>query len=107
MRDACSVIADPLPADVAPGDRLDLDVHVVSDLREPLDFAVVDVVASWRTGDERWRFGGPIAADDVVKVGRIRLEVPDAPGRLTLELHLTSGDTTSTNRYAATITTPR
>ena len=33
------VVADPLPHDVQPGERIDVDVHVVSDLREPLDFA--------------------------------------------------------------------
>ena len=69
----------------APGDRLDLDVHVISDLREPLDFAVVDAVASWSGGQQRWRFGGPVPADEVVKVGRVRLEIPDAHGPLTLD----------------------
>jgi beta-mannosidase len=97
------VIADPLPAEILPGDRVDLDVHVVSDLREPLDFAVVDAIASWRGGERRWRFGGPIPADDVVKVGRLRLEVPDVPGPLTIELALTSGSVTNSNKYTATI----
>ena len=80
------VIADPLPGDLHPGERLDLDIHVVSDLREPLDFAVVDAVASWTGGEQRWRFGGPIPADEVVKVGRLRLDVPDADGPFTLDL---------------------
>ncbi len=97
------VIADPLPADVRPGERVDLDVHVVSDLREPLDFAVVDVIASWSGGEQRWRFGGAIPADDVVKVGRVRLEIPDTSGPMTLNLTLTSGDVTSTNCYTTTV----
>ncbi len=97
------VVADPLPADVAPGDRIDLDVHVVSDRRDPIDFAVVDAVASWRGGRQRWRFGGPVPADDVVKVGRIRLEVPNAHGRSRFELTLTAGDITSHNRYTTNI----
>ena len=101
------VVADSLPADLQPGERIDLDVHVVSDLREPLDFAVVDVVASWAGGERRWRFGGPIPADDVVKVGRVRLETPDTSGPFTLDLTLTSGDVTNTNRYATTITGQR
>jgi hypothetical protein len=99
------VVADPLPDDLRQGERIDLDVHVVSDLRESLDFAVVDAVASWRGGEQRWRFGGPIPADDVVKVGRIRLDTPVAVGPLTLDLHLTSGDVTSRNHYATTIST--
>jgi beta-mannosidase len=100
------VVADPLPDEVHPGDRIDVDVHVVSDLRTPLDFAVVDAVASWRGGEQRWRFGGPVAADDVVMVGRLRLDVPDATGPITLDLRLTAGDVTSHNHYATTITEP-
>jgi beta-mannosidase len=97
------VVADPLPNDLRQGERVDVDVHVVSDLRESLDFAVVDAVASWRGGTQRWRFGGPIPADDVVKVGRIRLDTPVAVGPITLDLQLTSGDVTSHNHYATTI----
>jgi len=100
------IVADQLPGALTPGDRLDIDVHVVSDLREALDFAVVDAVASWSGGEQRWRFGGPIPADDVVKVGRIRLDVPEAAGAITLDLTLTSGHVTSNNRYATAITGP-
>ncbi len=103
---ACATVlvtADPLPAETAPGDRIDLDVHVISDLRDPIDFAVVDAVASWSGGNQRWRFGGPVPADEVVKVGRVRLEVPNAHGPLTLELKLTAGDVTSRNCYTADI----
>ena len=91
------VTTDPLPGAVSPGERLDLDVHVVSDLRTALDFAVVDALASWPGGEQRWRFGGPVPADEVVKVGRIRLEVPDATGGLRLDLTLTCGTTISRN----------
>ncbi len=97
------VVADPLPDELQPGEQLDIDVHVVSDLREPLDFAVVDAVASWSGGEQRWRFGGPIPADDVVKVGRIRLDTPDAIGAIILDLTLTSGNITSNNHYTTTI----
>jgi beta-mannosidase len=97
------VIADPLPAEVEPGERLELDVHVVSDRRDPIDFAVVDAVATWRGGQQRWRFGGPIPADDVVKVGRLRWEVPDADGAVSLALTLTAGEVSAGNRYATTV----
>jgi beta-mannosidase len=103
---ACATVlvtAGPPPAEVAPGDRVDLDVHVVSDRRDPIDFAVVDAVASWNGGHQRWRFGGPVPADEVVKVGRVRLEVPDAHGSLTLDLQLTAGDITSRNCYTTDI----
>ncbi len=97
------VVADPLPVSIAAGTPVDIDVHVVNDLREALDFAVIDAVASWPGGSQRWRFGGPVPADDVVKVGRIRFETPDAVGDLTLGFTLTSGAVTSDNRYATTI----
>jgi beta-mannosidase len=106
VQSACApviVVADPPPAEVRPGDRLDLDVHVVSDLREGIDFAVVDVVAAWFGDEQRWRFGGPIPADDVVKVGSIRIEVPDTTGEIIIELRLTAGDTAAENRYTTTI----
>ena len=100
------VVADSLPDELHVGERLDVDVHVVSDLRTALDFGVVDAVASWVGGEQRWRFGGAIPADDVVKVGRIRMDIPDATGPITLDLQLTSGDITSRNHYTTTITTP-
>jgi beta-mannosidase len=100
------VVADPLPSDLDLGEQLDVDVHVVSDLRHGLDFAVVDATVGWAGGEQRWRFGGPIPADDVVKVGRIRLDVPVASGPLTLDLQLTSGDVTSKNHYTTTIANP-
>ena len=51
------VVVEPLPDWVNPGDRLTLDVHLVSDLRVPIDLAVVDAVARWGGGKRRWRFG--------------------------------------------------
>ena len=48
----------------------------MSDLRTSIDFAVVDVIATWAGGVQRWRFGGPIPADDVVKVGEIDSSCP-------------------------------
>jgi beta-mannosidase len=109
VRAACApvlVIADPLPDIVQPGDVLDVDVHVVSDLREEIDFAVVDAVASWPGGEQRWRFGGPIPADEVVKVGRIELEVPEVDELITLELTLVAGAVRSVNHYTTVATTP-
>ncbi len=97
------VVADPLPDPLEPGERIDLDVHVVSDLRTPIDFAVVDAVATWSGGEQRWRFGGPVPADDVVEVGRIRFDVPRAAGMVRLDLTMTAGDVVTHNHYAATV----
>ncbi len=91
---------------VNPGDRLKLDVHVINDQRDELDFAVVDVTASWAGGEQQWRFGGPIEADEVVKAGVVDLTVPDTLGELAIELVLTSGETVSHNRYVTAVTLP-
>ena len=100
------VVADPLPDFVSSGQSIDLDIHVVSDLRSPLDFAVVDAVMTWPGGERRWRFGGPVGADDVVKVGRLQWHAPDETGVMTLELSLAAGDVRSANQYATTIIRP-
>lgn len=105
VADACRpviVVADQLPAEVHPGQEIDVDVHVVSDLREAIDFAVVDAVVTWPGGEQRWRFGGPILADEVVKVGRVRFTVPEIDEMLALDLTLTAGGVTARNRYTTT-----
>ena len=78
----------------------------MSDLRESIADAEIEVVARWPGGDRRWRFGGDIDADDVTRVGRVEVRVPDTLGALTFELSLTAGDIAVTNRYGAAITQP-
>lgn len=93
--DACRpviVTADRLPAEVAVGDPLALDVHVVSDLRTPMQDIEVAAHLTWDGGGQRWRFGGSVDADACVRVGTLSVEVPDAPGPLTLTLALTGYD---------------
>ena len=73
LADACRpviVTADWPPATVAAGDRLALDVHVVSDLREAINGATVVARLHWSEGDRIWRWGGDIPADGAVRVGR-------------------------------------
>ncbi len=72
-------------------------------LRHDLDFAVVDAVVRSSLGEETHRFGGPVPADDVVRVGRLGVEVTAASGPLSVELQLTCGDVTSSNRYETLI----
>jgi beta-mannosidase len=105
------VVADRLPAEVAPGDALALDVHVVSDLRVPLDGRVTARL-SWPGGDHTWRFGGGVAADSCERVGTLQFVVPELDGTaagsgrsdgLRLDLDLDAGTHSITNRYEATI----
>jgi beta-mannosidase len=92
LRDACRPViatADRLPRELVPGEALALDVHVVSDLRTPVEDLEVRATLTWEGGEQRWRFGGAIAADAVARVGTLQIEVPDAPGPVLLELVLT------------------
>ncbi len=100
------VVLDRPPSIVGHGERLVLDVHVVNDLRTPVDPAVVEITATWAGGSHRWRFGGSVGPDECVKVGEVELDVPDTLGALTFDLALTAGDITATNHYATVITVP-
>jgi beta-mannosidase len=107
LRDACRpvvVIADRLPAVVAPGDALALDVHVVSDLRVAVDDARVTARLEWPGGCHEWRWAGDVPADSCVRVGTLQAVVPEADGplRLDLELHLPRRDVI-VNHYRSTI----
>jgi beta-mannosidase len=114
LRDACRpviVVADRLAASVRPGDALALDVHVVSDLRTPLDGVVAHAHLSWPGpgGEHEWRWQGDVPADDCVRVGTIQFVVPDAADGSELVLALeTTGPAVAraTNRYTTRITSP-
>jgi beta-mannosidase len=108
LADACRpviITADQPPRSTEPGRRLELAVHVVNDLRRPLDGAVATARVHWRGGERSWRWQGDVAADSVAKVGQIELDVPEAHGPLVIDLDVIAEETTATNRYAVTITT--
>jgi beta-mannosidase len=107
LREACRpviVVADRLPATVAVGQALALDIHVVSDRRDPVDAAEVTAKLSWAGGDQAWRWTGDVPADACAKVGTLSVIVPDATGPLALdvELRLPDGEHL-TNRYESSI----
>jgi beta-mannosidase len=101
------VVADWPPAVVRPGEALALDVHVVSDRREPLDGAQCSARAVWSGGSEEWEWVGDVPADSCVRVGTMQLVVPPAPGELTLELTLHAGADVVGNRYLSQISPAR
>jgi beta-mannosidase len=106
LQEACRpviVVADRLPAEVRPGDPLALDVHVVSDLRIPLVRAAVSAELTWPGGHRAWHWEGEVTADACVRIGRVEAEVPDDAGEMVLDLTLTAGEVTATNRYATAI----
>ncbi|QXC60424.1 hypothetical protein KSP35_19160 [Aquihabitans sp. G128] len=94
LRDACRpviVVADRLPVELVAGATHALDVHVVSDLRVPVADIEVTAKLTWADGEQRWRFGGDVEADSVVRVGTLPIEVPERPGPVALEVTL-AGD---------------
>lgn len=96
------VVADRLPPQVLPGERLELDVHVVNDLRRDLTGATVVATIEWPGGQRSWRFEGDVPADECVRVGVLTFDAPDsAGGQLSLELTLDAGDVIATNRDTA------
>ncbi|MFP3901443.1 MAG: glycoside hydrolase family 2 protein [Acidimicrobiia bacterium] len=107
LREACRpviVVADRLPARVRPGQAIALDIHVVSDLRTPVDGARVTARLSWPGDEHRRGWRGDIPADDCVRVGTLQFVVPDAPGELALDLELRLPDGEPVcNRYTTEI----
>jgi beta-mannosidase len=97
------VTTTPLPTTVEPGERLRLDVHVVSDRRDPL--GEVRVEARLTAGDAtgRWGWTGQVPADSCVRVGTIRWTVPERPGPLRLDLRLVAGELRQERNTCATI----
>ena len=109
LRAACQpviVVADRPPERVSPGAALSLDVHVVSDLRAPIEGAVVEARATWTGGSRAWSWGGDLPADSCEHVGSLSMPVPAAPGPLTIELTCHYGDEHTDNRYDSRIGPP-
>src|SRR5690606_30103374 len=94
LTDACRpaiVVCERPPAELRPGTRLELDVHVVSDLHHDLTGARVAATVRWTGGERTWAWQGDVAADECTRIGAIDLEVPAAPGRVTFDLELVAG----------------
>ena len=111
VRRSCApviVVADILPDWTNAGEKLRLDVHLVSDRRTPIEAARVAATARWAGDETSWAFAGSVDADDVVRVGTIELVVPDTLGELAIELVATdaSGEPLARNRYVTAVTVP-
>jgi beta-mannosidase len=97
------VVTDPLPATVLPGEPLAVDVHVVSDLRVPVEDATVTATLRWDGGAHRWAWRGRVPADGCVRVGVVRAVAPDRAGCLDLTAELHAPGHRSTTRHAAEV----
>ena len=107
VKEACRpvvVIPDRMPSPLAPGTRVDLAVHVVSDRREALTDVEVRAAVRWPRGELRWTFGGDVAPDSVTHVGSVRFDAPETgPVELSLEMTATSGETAG-HHHSARVT---
>jgi len=106
LRSGCAPVlplADPLPVLSAAGVDQRQRLHVVSDLREDLDDARLDVTLRSSLGERHWRFDGPIPADDVVKVGDISWKSPTTNERVKVELRLLADGIDAVSTYSTRI----
>ncbi len=97
------VVAEPLPSSVSAGVEHRQGIHVVSDLRETIDDALIEVTLTWAEGERTWRFGGVIEPDSAARVGQITWSIPRGFGPVTLDLSLHVGPETISNRYESTM----
>ncbi len=113
VTDACRpvvVIADPPPQVVVPGEEIGLEVHAVSDLREPLDEIRVTARARWeheRAEDATWHqettWEGELEPDDCARIGRFSFAAPSGHGPVVVDLELVSDRLLVTNRYRTVV----
>ena len=98
------VVADRLPIQMHPGQAVLLDVHVVSDEREPLQDLDVTAQLSWPDGQHDWAWRGQIDADSVARIGSINWIAPNVTGPVDLTLQLRHrGDEVASNTYRGAI----
>jgi beta-mannosidase len=106
LTEACApviVVADRPDAAYRPGEAVALDVHVVSDRREPLAGLTVTAELAWSGDRHRRAWTGDVPADACVRIGTLSFVVPDAPGALTLDLTCEGPGVHATNRYESAI----
>jgi beta-mannosidase len=117
LRSACApviAVLDELPEAVPAGDRLVLDLHVVSDRREPTTDLVAVVTAAWSDhgGEPILHTGwtGAVDADAVARVGTVRLLTPPPPdpsgASLEVVVELREGDIVLSRCSSTTLVTP-
>jgi len=97
------VVAERPAESYSPGAPIELDVHVVSDLRRALGAVRVVATLAWSGGSTVTGWEGDVPADSCVRVGALSVRAPAKPGRLCLALHLSAGDVTATNTYLSEV----
>jgi len=98
------VVAERMRPILVAGEAIALDVHVISDLRTPLDDVVCTGKLRWPGGGHEWQWSGSVPPDSCVRVGTVQFVVPSVAGALWFDLTLVHADAAATNRYAANVT---
>ena len=99
---AVVVVVDPLPPDAAAGSVHHLDVHVVSDLQEPiLDARVIAQVSVNHDDPVMIGWAGDIAPDSCSYIGHLDVTLPESGCELVIVVTLDSSRANSTNTYRA------
>lgn len=96
------VVADRMAGRIAVGSGIALDIHVVSDLRHPIDEMVVTATLRMPDHEHVRRWAGSIDADSVTRVATLQFVTPDRTGPLHLELVLSHSDGAMTRRTYTT-----
>ncbi|MBV9660092.1 MAG: hypothetical protein JO337_02930 [Acidimicrobiales bacterium] len=101
------ITADRPAESYKPGERFELHVHAISDLRTALPDMTAEASLHWPGGERSWRFEGSLDPDSCSRVGRINMTLPAAagPGPLVLELALRWRGGEATNRYTSEVAT--
>ena len=100
------ITADRPEESYPPGAPLALDVHVVSDLRAPIEGARATARLVWAGGEHTWAWEGGIPADTCLRVGTIQALAPDEPGPFSVELALDGPDLKVLNTYESRVSPP-
>ena len=108
VAEACApvIVTSDRPApSYRPGERLNLAVHAVSDLRTPLGDATARAVLSWPGGSRSWRFSGDVPPDSCALIGRVDHVIPPGArsGPLRIELALEWAGGKATNSYESRV----
>jgi hypothetical protein len=100
------VTADRPDASYRPGQRFEVDLHAVSDLRNPLAGVEAHAVLTWPGGRRAWVFQGDLPADSCTRIGHVLQVLPPdcMEGDVSLDLTMSWADGKATNKYTSRVT---
>jgi beta-mannosidase len=101
------VTSDRPQSSYRPGQRFEVDLHAVSDLRTAVDEVEAKAVLRWPGGERSWTFHGEIPADSCARIGHVMHLLPDnvADGEISLDLRMSWADGSTKNRYTSRVVT--